>query len=43
MKDKALARLHEPDTKMGHYYLPDDVLMLFLLALKLCVDAIGST
>jgi hypothetical protein len=33
MKDKALARLHEPSTKMGRYYPPDDALMEFLQAL----------
>jgi hypothetical protein len=24
MKDKVLARIHEPDTKMDHYYLSND-------------------
>ena len=33
MKDKALARRHEPSTKMGRYYPPDDALMEFLHAL----------
>lgn len=33
MKEKALARLQEPDTKMRRYHPPDDVLMQFLQAL----------
>jgi hypothetical protein len=33
MKDKVLARLHEPDKKMDHYYPPDDALRQFLQAL----------
>jgi integrase len=33
MKDKTLARLQEPDTKMRRYHPPDDVLMQFLQAL----------
>jgi integrase len=33
MKDKALARLQEPDTKMDRYYPPDDALMQFLQSL----------
>ena len=33
MKDKALARLQEPNTKMDRYYPPDDALMQFLQAL----------
>jgi len=33
MKDKALERLHELDTKMGRYYPSDDALMQFLQAL----------
>jgi len=33
MKNKALARLQEPDTKIGCYCTPDDALMQFLQAL----------
>ena len=33
MKDKALARLQEPDTKMDRYHPPDDALMQFLQSL----------
>jgi len=33
MKDKALARLQEPDTKMRRYHTHDDALMQFLQAL----------
>ena len=33
MKDKALARLKEPDTKIDRYNPPDDALMQFLQAL----------
>jgi len=33
MKNKALARLQEPDTKMDRYYPPDDALMQFLQSL----------
>jgi hypothetical protein len=33
IKDKALARLQETDTKMGHYYPPDDALMQSIQAL----------
>jgi hypothetical protein len=35
MKQKALARLEEPDTKMSRYH-PGDDLMKFLQALQLC-------
>jgi len=33
MKDKALARLQEPDTKMGRYHPSDDALIQFLQSL----------
>jgi hypothetical protein len=33
MKDKAMARFHEPNTKMGRYYPPDNALMQFLQVL----------
>ena len=33
MKDKALARLQEPETKMCRYHPPDDALMQFLQTL----------
>jgi hypothetical protein len=33
IKDKALGRLQEPNTKMGGYYPPDDALMQFLQAM----------
>jgi hypothetical protein len=33
MKDKALAKLQEPDKKMDHYYPPDDALRQLLQAL----------
>ena len=42
IKDKALARLQEPDMRMGRYYPPNDALMQFLQAMQLCVEAIGS-
>jgi len=41
MKDKALARLQEADMRMGRYYPPNDALMPFLHAKKLCEEAIG--
>jgi hypothetical protein len=37
MKEKALARLHEPDMKMRRFH-PKDSLMRFLQALLLCRD-----
>jgi integrase len=33
MKEKALARLQEPNTTIDRYYPPDDALMQFLQAL----------
>ena len=42
IKDKALAKLHEPDMRMGRYYPPNNALMQFLQAMQLCVEAIGS-
>ena len=33
MKEKALARLQEPDTQMCRYHPPNDALMQFLQAL----------
>jgi len=33
MKDKALARLQEPDTKMDHYYPPNHTLMQLIRVL----------
>ena len=33
MKEKALARLHEPNAKMNRYHPTDDALMQFLQAL----------
>ena len=42
MKDKALARLKEVDMRMGRYYPPNNSIMLFLQAMKPCVEAIGS-
>ena len=42
MKDKVLARLHEPEMRMGRYYPPNNALMQFLQVMQLCVEAIGS-
>jgi hypothetical protein len=42
MKDKALARLQEPEMRMGRYYPTNNSFMQFLQAMQLCVEAIGS-
>jgi hypothetical protein len=41
IKDKALAKLQEPEMRMGRYYPPNDALMQILQAMQLCVEAIG--
>ena len=43
IKDKALVRSQDPNMRMGRYYPPNNSIMLFLQAMKLCVEAIGST
>ena len=40
MKEKALARLEAPDTKMGRYKAPDSLLR-FLQTLSLCAEHAG--
>ena len=42
IKDKALLRSQDPDMRMGRYYPPNNSIMQFLQAMKLCVEAIGS-
>jgi hypothetical protein len=42
IKDKALLRSQDPDMRMGRYYPPNNSIMQFHQAMKLCVEAIGS-
>ena len=42
IKDKALLRSQDPDMRMGRYYSPNNSIMQFFQAMKLCVEAISS-